>query len=138
MIFLQGLEALSLLIQNIDLLEAREDDVEIAEIGEKEIYKVLAAMNNFYKLKPQFPDKELNVNFADFDFPINQQEDLQMRDWYINHNIKTPLDYMDTDLDEKQKMELLNKNKEINGNLTSAEKIRQNLQNKGVNFVPNG
>ena len=122
----------SLLVQNIDLLEAREDDVEIAEIGEKEIYKVISSMQDYYKLKPSLPkDAEITVNFADIDFPINQKEELDIRDWYIEHNIKTPLDYMDTDLDDEAKLELFRKNKEINGKLTARDKILETVEAEG-------
>jgi len=128
----------SLMVQNIDLIEAREDDVEIAEIGEKEIYNVLSKMVSFHSIQPKLPeDAVLLVNFADIDFPVNQKEQLDERDWYISHNIKTPLDYMDADLDEAEKLAKFYENKKLNGSLTAAEETRLNLEDQGVEFEPN-
>jgi len=121
----------SLLVQNIDLLEAREDDVSMAKFGEKRVYKVISAMNNYYKLKPQLPDEALYVNFADIDFPVNQKEELDQRNWYIEHNIKTPLDYMDADLSEDEKLEQFKKNKEINGKLTARDRLAMTVEEVG-------
>jgi hypothetical protein len=64
--------------------------------------------------------------------PVQQSEELTMRDWEIEHNIKTPLDYMDNNLDHEERLEIYNKNKEINGNLSVADQVRRNLEAEGV------
>ena len=123
----------SLIVQNTDLMEAREDDVEIAKVYEKEIYDIISAMQKVYsgklpKGEPKLPEgQRLVVNFADIDFPVNQHEELEMRNWDIDHDIKTPLDYMDTDLNDDEKMELYLANKEINKTMSESDKIRDNI-----------
>lgn len=127
----------SLIIQNIDLLESREDGIDIAIMQENEIYKVLCVLQDHHK--KDLPDKEpklikearVRLNFTDIDFPVNIQDDLAMRDWQIRNNIKTPLDYMDNELDFEEKKKLHQLNKEINGNLSRADKLKMAFQPDG-------
>ena len=68
-------------------------------------------------------ESTLSLNFADLDFPVNLEDELKERDWYIVTNIKTPLDYMDADLTEEEKMIEFQKNKAINGQLSATEEL---------------
>jgi hypothetical protein len=133
----------SLLVKNIDLSEAREDDVEIAKLAEKDMYKVISMMQDYHKTYKQLDTEEPKLEvgariMVDFEeslrLPVQQSEELAMRDWNISHNIETPLDYMDADMDEEQKKEKYRMNKEINGTLSIAEQTRANLENQGVTF----
>jgi len=131
----------SLVIQNIDLLEKREDDIDIGVDQENEIYKKLVIMQNYHA--NELPENEpklidnvtVSINYTDLDFPVNLDDDLKERDWYITNNIKTPLDYMDPDLDENAKLKEFNKNKKINGQLTSFDELAAGLNPEGV--IPN-
>jgi hypothetical protein len=136
----------SLLVQNIDLAEAREDDIELAKLHEKKMYKVITAMREYYsrfkmldKEEPKIPlDGQLSVDFEEsLRLPVQQSEEIAMRDWDINNNIKTPLDFMDSDMTEDEKLEKYNKNKQINGNLSTVEQMRAGLENQGVVIEPN-
>ena len=130
----------SLMVQNIDLMEDREDDIDMAITAEKRMYRVLVKMQQFYKKTNSLPDgepilpenAELSINYADMDLPINQAEDLAMRDWLIKHNIKTPLDYMDSDLKPEDKLKEYKKNKEINGQLSQGEQLAVELEEEGI------
>jgi hypothetical protein len=129
----------SLLVQNIDLLEAREDDVEVAAVGEKQIYDVVASMQGYYGLNPRLPeDAMLSVDFQEMEFPMNQKEELERWDWEIEHNISTPLDYMqskNTDMDDEKAMEKYTKNKEINGKMTARDRLAKTVEEAGGEII---
>lgn len=86
----------ALLVKNIDLMEAREDDVRMAELEEQQIYQLIAKQQNAYKTPgTRLPmDKKLIVDFQEIDFPINQKEELDRWEWEFDHNISTPIDYI--------------------------------------------
>ena len=135
----------SLLVQNIDLAEKREDDVELAKLHEKKMYKIISTMQDYYRrfrmIDPKEPKLDVNAEImVDFEeslrLPIQQGEELEMRNWEIEHNTKTPLDYMDSDLTPEERLEKFYENKKINGNLSAAEQIRNNLEQRGVGVEP--
>jgi len=135
----------SLLVQNIDLAEQREDDIELAKLHEKKMYKVISTMQDYYRrfkmLDPKEPklplDAQISVDFEEsLRLPVQQSEELAMRDWNIKNNIETPLDYMDADMSPEEKMNKYMENKKINGQLTAAEELRNNLENQGVVIEP--
>jgi len=134
----------SLVVKNIDLSEAREDDVELAELVEDQMYKIVSKMQDYHKTykqldpgEPMLPlDAKIMVDFEEsLRLPVQQSEELASRDWDIKNNIRTPLDYMDSDLDEEQKLEKYNRNKAINGNLSAIDQVRNNLQQAGVEIA---
>ena len=133
----------SLLVQNIDLAEAREDDIELMKMHETDMYRVLLNMQEYYSRfkmldseEPKLPDGELVTDFSEsLQLPINQAEDIQLKEYKIKHNIITPVDeiqFYNPDMDEVEALEKYNKNKKINGTLTAAEEVRGNLENQGV------
>ena len=133
-----AVSGVSLTIQNIDLLERREDSIDVAVNQENEIYNKLQIIQDFHKndLSKNEPklikDVKVSLNFADLDFPVGLDEELKERDWNIERNIKTPLDYMDPDLDEETKMKEFEKNKRINGQMSSIDELAQELNPEGV------
>lgn len=145
---LQGSPAsgFSLMVQNIDLMEDREDDIDMAVTAEKQMYKIIAKMQQFYKKTGQLDPKEpilpegaeLSIDYAEIDFPINQTEELAFRDWNIKYNIKTPLDYMDPELTDDEKLYEYTKNKKINGQLTQEEQLAAELEAEGITIGGNG
>ena len=119
----------SLLVENIDLLEAREDDIDHAEMAEHEIYNIIEAqssivegLNNITKLDK---DTVLTIDFREgIDFPINQKEEIQRLEFEFKHNISTPLDVMqsnDPELDREQLQKKLDDNRAINIALTPRQ-----------------
>jgi hypothetical protein len=145
---LQGSPAsgFSLMVQNIDLMEDRVDDIDMAITAEKGMYQVIAKMQQFYngikQLPPDEPilpeNAELSIDYAEIDFPINQAEELAMRDWNIEHNIKTPLDYMDSELSPEDKLKKFKENKKINGQLSQEEELAIELEEEGIVIGGNG
>ena len=138
----------ALKIKNIDLLEAREDDVKFAVAAEKKIYDVIQKQHTHYKsvkkLKDDItlPDKSsVLVNFEDIDFPLSEEERIKQDEHEFKWNISTPLDSImakDRDLDEKEAMVKYLKNKKINGQLTKAEIIQESALAAGANIIEEG
>lgn len=90
-------------LENLELLEAREDDVEKYRQVEKDLYnieKILVATH----LGKNLPD-DFSIDYAEIDFPDPQQE-MQQWDWWIKHGIKDKVDYiMEKDPDKFESRE---------------------------------
>jgi len=139
----------SLLVQNIDLSEAREDDIELMRIHETDMYRVLLNMQDYYKrfgmldpAEPKLPQGDLVTDFTEsLQLPINQAEDIQRKQFELDNNITTVVDLIqedNPDMTEEEAEEKYLRNKKLNGTLSSAEVIRQELENEGVVIEPNG
>jgi hypothetical protein len=140
----------SLLVQNIDLAEAREDDVEIMKMHESDMYKVISTMQEYYKgfkmldpTEPMLPKDAML--FVDFDesirLPINQSEEIQRKQFELDNNIVTVVDLIqedNPDMSEDEAIEKYQRNKKLNGTLSAAEAVRENLVEQGVEFESNG
>jgi hypothetical protein len=117
----------SLLVQNIDLLESREDDIEYAESYEKEIYDVIQVQDDILGLGNKLPVRDKNnklyVDFQEVNFPVNAAEEREKWDWEIEKNAKTIVDYIQSDqgLTDEEAMERYEENKKINTNLTPRQ-----------------
>ena len=133
----------SLIVQNIDLAEAREDDVELMKIHEIDMYRVLLAMQEYYKRfgmldkeEPMLPKGDLVTDFAEsLQLPINQAEDIQRKQFELDNNIITAVDLIqedNPDMDEDEATEKYMRNKKIAGNLTAIEQVREGLETQGV------
>jgi len=139
----------SLIVQNIDLSEAREDDIELMKIHETDMYRVLLAMQDYYRRfnmldpkDPKLPDGDLVTDFEEsLQLPINQDEEIQRKQFELDNNIITVVDLIqeaNPDMDEKEAEEKYMRNKKLNGTLTSAEIIRSGLEAEGVAFESDG
>jgi hypothetical protein len=133
----------SLIVQNIDLLEARHDDVELATVQEKELYQVLRAQQSFWKPKGEMmlPDAQLRVDFQEVDFPVNQKDEMERWDWRIEKNAATELDLImseNPDMNREEAIEKWNENKALNKRFGAAEKIREALREEGGVVMPGG
>ena len=137
----------SLLVQNIDLSEAREDDIEMMKMHETDMYRVLLSMQEYYKrfnmldkLEPMLPKGDLVTDFDEsLQLPINQAEEIDRKQFELDNNIITVVDLIqeaNPDMDEKEAEEKYMRNKKLNGTLTSAEQIRQGLEKEGVVIEP--
>jgi len=133
----------SLLVQNIDLLEAREYDVEISEYYEQEIYKVIQVqdevLNLGYKLPKLEGETNLIIDFAEINFPVNQDEQQKKDDWQIQNNVITPIDVIQREqgLSEDEAMERWEKNKQLNEKLTSWQSaLKTTLEQEGAVIEP--
>ena len=133
----------SLLVQNIDLAEAREDDIELMKIHETDMYRVLRNMQDYYKRfrmldpeEPKLPDGDLVTDFEEsLHLPINQVEEIQRKEFQLKHNVITPVDLIqedNPDMNEDEAIEKFQRNKKTNGTLTAAEQVREGLEDQGV------
>jgi len=137
----------SLLIQNIDLLEARQDDVDICKIYEKEIYEVIQIQTEILDTDtntlPKL-DKEVRliVDFDEIDFPINEQEKREADDWDISHNIKSEIDLIqerNPDMDVEEAILKWEDNKKFNSKYSSRQKaLADKLKEEDVTVEPEG
>ena len=125
----------SLMVQNIDLLEGREDDVDTCAAYEQEIYKIIQVQTEVFDTDtPALPklekDLRLIIDFAEIDFPINEAEKREADDWDIEHNIKTPIDIIQerNAMTEEEAEEKFRKNKEVNGKYGRKEELRDILR----------
>lgn len=129
----------SLLVQNIDLLEAREDDVNYAQMHEKWIYEIIQIQDKYFNLGGKLPalDKKNNliIDFQEINFPVNQKEELSRWDWKIKNNANTIIDFIQSDqgLSQKEAEVRYNENKILNSKLSlGQQKFREELNNQGV------
>lgn len=136
----------SLLIKNIDLLEAREDDVELAVMQEKELYQVLVAMQKYYKSQglckdePSLPENtDVIIDFADIQFPVNQQEELDRWKFDIDMNAESVVSYImskNPDMSEEEAYQKFQQNKKWNGKLSYRDLISQTIEKQGGEIKP--
>jgi len=144
----QPASGFSLVVQNIDLLEARQRDIEIYKVYEQKIYDVLTKMQEYYSRvgmldskEPRLPmDGDLNIDFQEWQFPINQAEEQARWDWEIEKNIATPIDYIQSKegLSEEEARERWEINKKVNQRYSMREALRQRIQEEGGAVLPGG
>ena len=88
----------ALKIENLELLEARQDDAEKFRMVEKEIYETERAILEV-ETGRTLPD-DFTVDFTEIEFP-DEQADLQRWEWWFKHGIKDKVDYiMENDPDK--------------------------------------
>ena len=113
-------------LENLELLEAREDDVEKFRMAEKEIHlieqKILSVEMNL-----NLPD-DFHVDFAEIDFPDPDKEMAQW-DWWIKHGIKDKIDYImehdpDRFEDREEAIKFLDERIEQRGEKTNIFSLR--------------
>ena len=78
-------------LENLELLEAREDDVEKFRMAEKDIHKIEQRILSV-DMNLNLPD-DFHVDFAEIEFPDPDKE-MQQWDWWIKHGIKDKVDYV--------------------------------------------
>jgi hypothetical protein len=111
---------LSLKIQNIRLLERREDDVQLYADYERELFRVMRAVHNAHAdSKQKLPeDAEIAVNFAELDFPEDPAAEDQRWVTRINQNVANRAQWLraiDPDIKTDEEAEKrLKQNAELN------------------------
>ena len=136
----QPASGFSLLVQNIDLMEAREDDVDVSIHYENEIYKIIQKQTEVFdtdiKALPEIDkDYRLVVDFAEIDFPVNDAEKRDADDWDIENNIKTPIDIIQerNAMTEEEAEEKWRKNKAVNAKYSERQdRLREQLRGFGI------
>jgi len=112
----------SLIVQNIDLLAAWEDDIDQARIWERDIYeveKIVGAVDGDLSLP-----ETLHVDFAEVKFPVDPVDERAQWEWEWANGLSSKLDYLkskspDTPEDELKKQ--LADNATLTGELKTLE-----------------
>ena len=93
----------ALKIENIELLEAREDDVEKFRMVENDIYAIETKLLEAH-MKLSLPN-DFNIDYTEIDFPDPAQE-MQQWEFWFKHGIKDKIDYiMENDPDKFESRE---------------------------------
>ena len=81
----------SIKLENMELMEAREDDADKFRMVERELYQVERQMiaTETGRILPE----EFSVDFEEIEFPDPEREMAQW-DWWIKHGIKDKVDYV--------------------------------------------
>lgn len=107
---------LSLKIQNVRLLERREDDVQLYADYEKELFKIMRVVHNVHAAgKSKIPeDAELSINFAELSFPEDPAAEDQRWVTRIGQNVASRAQWlMAIDSDIKTEEEAIARLEEI-------------------------
>ncbi len=113
----------SLVVQNVDLLEAWKDDIGIANIWEKEIFEI---EKRIIEVETGVKVDGLKVNFAEPRLPINKTEEMAYWDWLVERKLKTWADYyvevLDTDISPEDAQKEIEENAETVVNVENIGK----------------
>jgi len=82
----------SLMVQNLDLLENREDDVPYWIYYDNETYDVERIVLEVETGK-KLPEERL-INFTEIKFPLSPEEDRDNKDWRLKHGLDSIVDYI--------------------------------------------
>ena len=82
----------SLRIENLELLESREDDVDKYRMAENQMYAIEQRFAEVYG-NIALPS-DFNIDFAEVEFPLNEQDDEKRWEFWFKHGIKDKADYL--------------------------------------------
>ena len=82
----------SLMVQNLDLLENREDDVPLWSVYDNQVYEIERAILDV-ESGGWLPD-DRPVNFSEVKFPLSPQEERDNRDWRLEKGLDSIVDYL--------------------------------------------
>ena len=146
----QATSGYSKVIDSLEQLEIRQDDLEACRVFEKERFDVTRIVNNYYaettegrayKLTKIDEDLEMLIDFTEIEIPKTQQEIWEDREYRLKYNMASPVDFIieeNPDEDEISAQEIINKNKLINDSLkpkTEGQSILNQflMENKNEN-----
>jgi len=122
----------ALKIKNQELLENRQDKIDLFRLKEGELLNVISAMTEYHpELKYKIPkDTKLRINFEEIEFPVTEQEERDQYEFERKNNFTTPIEWLkskDPDLTDDAAQELLDKNKEVNQTQVSLAGNKDNI-----------
>ena len=129
----------ALKVENVALLEAREDDVEKFNRQEKEIYEIEKVISEV-EANINLPE-DMTINFTEIEFP-DPERDRDMWEWKFKHGLADKLDWlMANDPDgfptrEDAQAYLIERKKIANG-IKEQSTNEQNIFQVGNKAVPN-
>lgn len=126
----------------VEQLEVRRDDIEPCRIYEKKRFDILRKMNNYlagtmegksYGLKVIPEEYELDVDFADIEIMKTPEDKQKEREFDSKYNLSTPIDWAiedNPDLTKEDAEEKILANKDINKNLLNNKEGALSIFNK--------
>jgi hypothetical protein len=81
----------SLKIENLELIESREDDVEKYRIAEREIYAIEVAIAEALGSPI---NSDFSIDFAEVEFPLTPEQEQARWDWLFANGLKDKVDYL--------------------------------------------
>lgn len=139
----QATSGYSKIIDSMEQLEVREDDLEVCRIFEKERFDIVRKVNNYYagtkeasryKLQAIDEDLELLIDFAEIEIPKTEAEIWDDRKNRIAFNMASPKDFIieeNPDEDEESAQKIIDDNKVINESMKPNE--NQSILNQFLN-----
>lgn len=130
----------SLKISNIGKIEARKKQLPLYRKREKEIYDIERTIWNHHEVKQMPDDAELEVDFAEMEFPKDPDEQIKQDEFNLRHNIETEIDILkrhNPDLTDDTALEQYKENKAFNeANQPAPIEIAQ-IKQPGANNAEN-
>tara|TARA_E500000331_G_scaffold298842_1_gene298878 strand:+ start:1065 stop:2396 length:1332 start_codon:yes stop_codon:yes gene_type:complete len=125
----------ALKIKDLERFEDFQDDIELWELYEKDLYQVeriIAKANNI-----SLPEN-IGLKFNEPEYPMSIQDQIAMDNFLLQNNIMTQKDLMlkyNKHLTENEAIQIIEKNKEENGEGAEAEQ-EQSVFNRLLNQTP--
>jgi hypothetical protein len=108
----------ALKISNIGKLEARENQIPMYRLKERELYEVEKIVWNYHNPSKRIADEaEFQVDFAEVNIPKSPDEQVTQDEFDLRHNLTTEVEILmrkNPDLTEEMAKELYIKNKTFN------------------------
>lgn len=144
----QATSGYSKIIDSLEQLEIRQDDLEACRVFEKERFEITREVNNYfaqstegreYKLQTISEDLEMLIDFAEIEIPKTPDEIWRDRENRIKYNMASPVDFIieeNPDEDKTSAQEIINENKLINETMkpkTEGQSLLNQFLNKKEN-----
>lgn len=127
---------IALKIKDLERFEDYQDDVELWEMYERELYKVekVIAKANGINLP-----EEMGIRFNEPDYPMSAQDQIAVDSFMLDNNLTTQKDLLlkyNKHLTEQEADKLINENKEVNGQGKQAEGQERSIFNRLLDQTP--
>ena len=141
----QATSGYSKIIDSLEQLEIRQDDLEACRVFEKERFEITREVNNYfakstegreYQLQTISEDLEMLIDFAEIEIPKTPDELWRDRENRIKYNMASPVDFIieeNPDEDETSAQEIIDANKLINESMkpkTEGQSLLNQFLNK--------
>jgi hypothetical protein len=103
----------AIMLEKSDLIELRENQIDVYREHEAEIYKRDKAVHNHYSSQ-KIPEGDFSIDFAEVEIYQSPQEEVALWTFLFSNKIKTPIDYImekNPDIDEDTARGIYEKNK---------------------------
>lgn len=130
----------SKLIDSLEQIELRKDDLEPCRNYERDRFVVTRAINNYFAGTKEFSDKltmidetaELQTDFAEVQIPLTTEEQIKQDEFDVDNNLTNYIDIarrQNPDLTDKELEKQIMANKVINDRINPKPTIQSNKVN---------